>query len=219
MEEVKARRVAKYEAKIEPTLREEMDRKFKKILKAKPKLQAKFKARLKNKHETELKRKLQVEVREMMKGEPLLGFEYRLTDEKKEGKADYVISAGNAILLVIEAKATDLRPGIAQNLLQVRAAYRQNQKNGIDLGDTMYGLVTTASEWVLLKVAFAENDKCTVARCKDELVLSVKEDGVSEDLLLKQVEPIVGYIAWVLDNKMKKYRLHLRKSGAQIKAL
>jgi hypothetical protein len=66
---------------------------------------------------------------------------------------------------------------------------------------------------MLLKVAFAENGECTVVRCKDELVLSVKEDDVSEDLLLKQAEPILGYIAWVLDNKMR-YRLHLQKSSA-----
>jgi hypothetical protein len=92
--------------------------------------------------------------------------EYMVKGSEHKGKPDLVVKAGKAIVFVVEIKADNLELGMAQNLLQIRAAYQQNKRRKIDMGVTMYGLATTISQWVLTKVVFKSKDEYVVSQTK-----------------------------------------------------
>jgi hypothetical protein len=113
-----------------------------------------------------------------------------------------VIKAGKAIVLVVEVKANNLELGMAQNLLQIRAAYQQNRSKKIDMGITMYGLATTVSEWVLTKVVFRSKNEYTVSQTRP-IALPIREGNISR-ISTKDFKPLLGKVMWPIHNIAKK---------------
>jgi hypothetical protein len=111
---------------------------------------------------------------------------------------DWVITKGGKILLVVEAKAHDIKEGVAQNVEQLYAAYKEACQPGINGHKTMYGLVVTASEWAFIKASF-EGDEFKITRSKAspwELPLN-KFDSAKSSLksrLQKLIEQLVRYL-------------------------
>jgi hypothetical protein len=120
--------------------------------------------------------------------------EYPVKGRKNNGRPDMVVKAGNAIVLVVEVKASKLELGMAQNLLQIRAAYQQNKRRRFNVGTTMYGLATTVSEWVLTRVVFKSSNEYTVSRTRP-MALPIKEENIS-DIPNKTFELILGCVMW-----------------------
>jgi hypothetical protein len=81
------------------------------------------------------------------------------------------------------------------------AAYEQNKRNQVNLGNTMYGLVTTGTEWVLMKL-LVEGDTFTAAQSKP-FTLPLKEATTSE-MLLNGLNLILGRIMWPINEKAKR---------------
>jgi hypothetical protein len=131
--------------------------------------------------------------------------EYPVKGRKNKGKPDLVVKAGKAIVLAVEVKADNLELGMAQNLLQIRAAYQQNKCKKIDMGTTMYGLTTTVSKWVLNKVVFKSNDKYIISQSKT-IELPIGRTPISE-IPNKSFGLILGCLMWPMletANKLKK---------------
>jgi hypothetical protein len=121
----------------------------------------------------------------------------------KEGRVDLIIKSGDAILLVIEVKATEINPGIAQNLAQIAAARDQNLRNGVELGDTMFGIATTGYDWVLMKVVFGADNKPAVSVSKG-MTLSIRCKELSKTVLVKEFELLRGRIMRMMKIQAEK---------------
>jgi hypothetical protein len=115
--------------------------------------------------------------------------ETRAAGKKKRGKVDLTVVSGKAILLAVKVKAFRLNQGIAQNLLQLEAIRDQNLWKGFDPGNTLLGVVSTAREWVLVKVVFGMDGKPTVSISKP-MELSIKP--MEKDKVLDQLRVIRG---------------------------
>jgi hypothetical protein len=87
-----------------------------------------------------------------------------IISKNKQGFADMAIVSGEAILLAIEVKVTNLEECAAQNVVQVQAVYQQNRQKGINLGNIMYGIAITLTKSVLLKTVFDDEDKGIITK-------------------------------------------------------
>jgi hypothetical protein len=130
------------------------------------------------------------ELKHVYKMKAELSPEHSVIGKKKKGLVDWAITINEAILMVIEAKATDLDLCIAQNVLQIIAAHEQNLDKNIDLGDTMYGMATIASKSVLVKAVFGDA-KCTVT-LSDIFPLPIRDNNVSEESLREHAAALLG---------------------------
>jgi hypothetical protein len=137
--------------------------------------------------------------------------EYPVKGRKNNGKPDLVARVDDAIVLVVEVKADNLELGIAQNLLQIRAAYQQNKRKRLNIGTTMYGLATTVSEWVLTKVVFKSNNEYTVSQTKP-MALPIREKNIS-DIPIKDFKLIFGRVMWSMLETANKLKNNLNMSS------
>jgi hypothetical protein len=124
--------------------------------------------------------------------------------QENRGKVDMAIVFGDAILLAVEVKASCIDTAIAQCLLEMEAAREQNLENGIDLGDTMFGIATTGEQWVLVKAVFGA-DKPTVTVTKI-MHLSIKCKKLAKKTITTQLKRIHGQITWLVTEQAKKYK-------------
>jgi hypothetical protein len=128
--------------------------------------------------------------------------EHSIRGCEHKGKTDLVVRAGDAIVLVVEVKADNLELGIAQNLLQIRAAYQQNKRKRLNIGATMYGLATTVSKWMLTKVVFKSKDEYTVSQTKP-MALPIRKKSIS-DIPVSNFKIIFGRVMWSMYEPAKK---------------
>jgi hypothetical protein len=129
-----------------------------------------------------------------------------VADQKLHGRVDMEIKSKKAILLAIETKCERIKVGVAQNLLQLDTTRKKNMRNGIDLGDTMYGIVTTGCKWVLTKAVFNADGKPTVSITKP-MYLSIKDKVLSKDEISKQLGLLHGCIEQdIVEQAKKLYR-------------
>jgi hypothetical protein len=124
--------------------------------------------------------------------------------QENHGRADMAITSGDAILLIVEIKASDIDTAVAQCLLEMEAAHEQNMVNKIDLGDTMFGIATTGDQWALVKAIFGA-DKPIVSMT-DIMYLSVKRKKLVKSTMTKQLERLHGKITRVLVEQAEKYK-------------
>jgi hypothetical protein len=119
------------------------------------------------------------------------------------GAADYVIKSGNKIRLVIEAKTNDLTVGVAQNALQLFAAYHENVKNnclGAEESQEIYGLVTTGYKSVFTKLEFI-NGKPQLKRSDECLSLPLDRPEMSTKELRMDVQALTECLIWAMSQK------------------
>ncbi|GBB94010.1 hypothetical protein RclHR1_22710003 [Rhizophagus clarus] len=80
--------------------------------------------------------------------------QYEISRSHGKGPVDWVIKLGNIIITVTEAKKEDINQGIAQNAIQLQT--RNPKKRTFDTAglheDIMYGIVSTAVDWVIIKL-------------------------------------------------------------------
>jgi hypothetical protein len=136
------------------------------------------------------------------------GFDIKVSNEttaagQKRGKVDITLKLEGVVILAVEVKSESLRMGIAQNVLQLEAVRAQNLANGIDLGDTMFGVATTGSQWVLVKMVFNANAKPT-AFATEIMTLSVKDGKQPKAALSKELELLHGSITQITAEQAKK---------------
>jgi hypothetical protein len=108
-----------------------------------------------------------------------------IISKNKQGFADMAIVSGEAILLAIEVKVTNLEKCAAQNVVQVQAVYQQNRQKGINLGNIMYGIAITLTKSVLLRTVFDDEDKGIITKA---ILLSFGDDKTSVGLLTEQAD-------------------------------
>jgi hypothetical protein len=127
-----------------------------------------------------------------------------IVGEECHGDADMAVMFGSAILLVMEAKATDLNEGVAQNILQIQAAHQHNVRNGINTRNTMFGLATIASKSILLRVVFDDEGGMEVTR-SDPITLPIRYPEPHYTLRM-QLGLLLGHITWSMDQTAKLLR-------------
>jgi hypothetical protein len=66
----------------------------------------------------------------------------------------------------------------------------------------MYGLTTTASEWVLTKVVFKSKNEYTVSQTKP-MALPIREKPISE-IPNKNCKTLFGQVMWTIHEMAKK---------------
>jgi hypothetical protein len=131
-----------------------------------------------------------------------IGREFTVKGETHNGQVDLAVLYDDTIVLVVEAKASNLELGKAQNLLQLRAAYEQNKRNQVKLGNTMYGLVTTGTEWVFTKLIVRSKNTFTAAQSKP-FTLPLKK-ATNSEMLLDGLNLLLGKIMWPINEKAKR---------------
>ena len=70
---------------------------------------------------------------------------------------------GNTIITVTKAKKEDINQGIAQNAVQLQTSIQRNpKKRSYDTAglqeDVMYGIVSTAVDWVIIKLVSSNSE-------------------------------------------------------------
>ena len=83
--------------------------------------------------------------------------QYEISGSHGKGPVDWAIKIGNIIITITEAKKEDINQGIAQNAIQLQTSIQRNPKKrsyetaGLH-EDVMYGIVSTAVDWVIIKL-------------------------------------------------------------------
>jgi hypothetical protein len=126
--------------------------------------------------------------------------EYTIVGNTHKGKVDVAVTLDKAIVLVTEIKKEDLNLGMAQNFLQILAARQQNIRRKVNMGDTMYGLVSTGFESILVRVVFKMNGRFTLTRSRI-IKLPTGKTSASEQVLSERVESLSGKTMWAVDNQ------------------
>jgi hypothetical protein len=127
----------------------------------------------------------------------------------------------NTIITVTEAKKEDINQGIAQNAVQLQTSIQRNpKKRSYDTAglheDVMYGIVSTAVDWVIIKLvsSSSENDsegKVEVLLCSlSPSPLPINNSVLTREDLAKPVENLFGQIKWVFDSQIESQGLSKR---------
>lgn len=122
------------------------------------------------------------------------GLEFNVDREKDlKGVCDFILSLSPEqmsitapVISIVEAKNDNIKSGIPQCLAEMVAAQIFNEKNENSV-DTVYGIVTTGSNWQFLQLA---NNKA---------VIDLRE------YYLNEVEKIIGIILHLLEDALRKF--------------
>lgn len=133
---------------------------------------------------------LLIEVRRLMKHQISLfsGVEFNVDKEQDlQGVCDYLISLSSEqltvsapVITLVEAKNENIKAGLSQCIAEMLAARLFNQQQGNDI-HTIYGVVTTGSNWKFLRL---HGDTVYV----DLTEYYIKEAGKIVGILLKMVQ-------------------------------
>jgi hypothetical protein len=118
------------------------------------------------------------------------------------GIPDWVIKLAGRIILVVEAKTRDVKKGITQNVLQLYAAYREMWPSDDEQWRTMYGVVSTAEEWILLEVQF-KGKECKIRRGHTNLKLPFNDKNLDKKMFATRLELLIEHLTWLLSNRQK----------------
>ncbi|CAG8673102.1 7830_t:CDS:1, partial [Paraglomus occultum] len=128
--------------------------------------------------------------------------EYQLKGSHGKGPVDWAIMIGSKIIVITEAKKKDLDHGIAQNTIQLHTAIQENSRKGFSNGDnstTIYGIVTTGSEWIIIKFIKVDPDQPPIKIFRSSLTpicLPLTEGKLDKSKLQKAVEDLFAQILW-----------------------
>lgn len=128
-----------------------------------------------------------------------LDVETSVTGNEIQGRVDYSIFKGNRILVVCEAKASDMMKGTAMNLMQCNAALQQNtlkRKRVLEF-DYIYGIITNAATWHYIRLT-TEGE---VHRMANTQFLPLATTAIGDDEKLRRsVKETLVTIAWMLQD-------------------
>ncbi|GET03047.1 hypothetical protein GLOIN_2v1571020 [Rhizophagus clarus] len=144
--------------------------------------------------------------------------QYEISGSHEKGPVDWVIKVGNTIITVTETKKEDINQGIAQNAVQLQTSIQRNPKkrsyNTAGLYENvMYGIVSTAVDWVIIKLVSSSSDNNS--EVKVEVLLSslspsplpINNSVLTCEDLAKPVENLFGQIKWVFDSQIESQGL------------
>ncbi|GBC10285.1 hypothetical protein RclHR1_00950022 [Rhizophagus clarus] len=147
--------------------------------------------------------------------------QYEISGSHGKGPVDWVIKVGNTIITVTEAKKEDINQGIAQNAVQLQTSIQRNpKKRSYDTAglheDVMYGIVSTAVDWVIIKLVSSSSENNSEG--KVEVLLSslspsplpINNSVLTREDLAKPVENLFGQIKWVFDSQIESQGLSKR---------
>ncbi|GES84383.1 hypothetical protein GLOIN_2v1571020 [Rhizophagus clarus] len=119
-----------------------------------------------------------------------------------------IFDVGNTIITVTKVKKEDINQGIAQNAVQLQTSIQRNpKKRSYDTAglheDVMYGIVSTAVDWVIIKLVSSSSENNSEG--KVEVLLSslspsplpINNSVLTREDLAKPVENLFGQIKWV----------------------
>ncbi|GES84384.1 hypothetical protein GLOIN_2v1571020 [Rhizophagus clarus] len=122
-----------------------------------------------------------------------------------------IFDVGNTIITVTKVKKEDINQGIAQNAVQLQTSIQRNpKKRSYDTAglheDVMYGIVSTAVDWVIIKLVSSSSENNSEG--KVEVLLSslspsplpINNSVLTREDLAKPVENLFGQIKWVFDS-------------------
>ena len=125
---------------------------------------------------------------------------------------------GNTIITVTEMKKKDINQGIAQNAVQLQTSIQHNPKKcSYDMAglheDVMYGIVSTAIDWVIIKLVSSSSGNNSEGKVKVLLSsllpspLPINNSVLIREDLAKPVENLFGQIKWVFDSQIESQDL------------
>src|SRR4051812_34794616 len=137
--------------------------------------------------------------------------QYEISGSHGKGPVDWVIKVG-------EIQSSQLlrqkKQGIAQNAVQLQTSIQRNPKKcSYDTAglheDVMYGIVSTAVDWVIIKLVSSSSENNSEG--KVEVLLSslspsplpINNSVLTREDLTKPVENLFGQIKWVFDSQIK----------------
>ncbi|KAF0412228.1 crinkler family protein [Gigaspora margarita] len=145
--------------------------------------------------------------------------QYEISGSHGKGPVDWAIKIGNIIITITEAKREDINQGIAQNAIQLQTSIQRNpKKRSYDTAclheDVMYGIVSTAVDWVIIKLV-SSNSENNNSEGKVEVLLSslspsplpINKAILTHDDLVEPIKDLFGQIKWVFDRQFESQKL------------
>ncbi|CAG8553949.1 3536_t:CDS:1, partial [Ambispora leptoticha] len=94
-------------------------------------------------------------VASVFNGEVKVCPQYEISGSHGKGPVDWAIKVRDMIIVITEAKREDINQGVGQCTIQLQASMQRNKKRSYDTAlreIEMFGIITTASDWVIIKV-------------------------------------------------------------------
>ena len=145
--------------------------------------------------------------------------QYEISGSHGKGPVDWAIKIGNIIITITEAKKEDINQGIAQNAIQLQTSIQHNpKKRSYDTAglheDVIYGIVSTAVDWVIIKLV-SSNSENNNSEGKVEVLLSslspsplpINKAILTHDDLVEPIKDLFGQIKWVFDSQIESQEL------------
>ncbi|TPX36859.1 hypothetical protein SeMB42_g07004 [Synchytrium endobioticum] len=125
--------------------------------------------------------------------------------ELGRGPVDWAIRYKDGrIIGVIEAKKSDLKQGVAQNIMQLRSSDDSNKPKNLDrkeIPSTLFGMVTTAEKWVLIKVVKNGGEHKLYVDERAPYILDLRKN-VSRKKLAVGLEQLFKRLLWIYEQSL-----------------
>jgi len=133
--------------------------------------------------------------------------QYELAGSHGKGPVDWAIKSNDTIIAITEAKKEDLNQGVGQNVIQLQAAHQRNRKRTRDEADlekeVLYGIVTTAIDWVIIKVISDGDDQVDVFLSSlTPFPLPLNKPKLTSNDIAGPLKELFGQIKWLLDDQL-----------------
>ncbi|CAG8454516.1 9248_t:CDS:2 [Paraglomus occultum] len=133
----------------------------------------------------------------------------RFVGSHDKGPVDYAIEYKSTLIRITETKVNELGKGLAQNVVQLQAAAQHNirkrKRNSDDSdydSDTIYGIVTTGVEWLVVLFALDSALIRVAATTHNILKIGVDDRSTSDEELRKQVRKVFLIIRTLLKEQI-----------------
>ena len=142
--------------------------------------------------------------------------QYEISGSYGKNPVDWAIKIGNIIITITEAKKEDINQGIAQNAIQLQTSIQRNpKKRTYDMAlqeDVMYGIVSTAVDWVIIKLVSSSSDNNSEGKV-DVLLsslspspLPINKAILTHDDLVEPIKDLFGQIKWEFDGQIESQK-------------
>ncbi|PKY58938.1 hypothetical protein RhiirA4_430071 [Rhizophagus irregularis] len=132
--------------------------------------------------------------------------EYGVAGSFGRGPVDWAVLMGDKIIAIIEAKKDDIEQGISQNTVQLHSAIEGNlrlRSSGEHTSTKLYGIVTNALEWFIIKVTDCTEKPIDVKLSNlTPINLPLTGEKLSEDKLLEPVKDLFSQILWIFNDQI-----------------
>ncbi|CAG8825143.1 20910_t:CDS:2, partial [Gigaspora margarita] len=143
--------------------------------------------------------------------------QYEISGSHGKGPVDWAIKIGNIIITITKVKREDINQGIAQNAIQT-SIQRNPKKRSYNMAylheDVMYGIVSTAMDWVIIKLA-SSNSENNNSEGRVEVLLSslspsllpINKAILTHNDLVEPIKDLFEQIKWVFDSQIESQKL------------